>query len=36
MSPAGRLLLNRRLVRAPVGAIDYVIKHELCRVAEPF
>jgi predicted metal-dependent hydrolase len=35
MSPAGRLLLNRRLIQAPVDAIDYVITHELCHVAEP-
>ncbi len=35
MSPAERLLLNRRLVQAPVDAIDYVITHELCQVAEP-
>jgi predicted metal-dependent hydrolase len=35
MSPAGRLLLNLRLIEAPATAIDYVITHELCHVAEP-
>lgn len=35
MSSAHRLLLNRRLVEAPVYAIDYVITHELCHIAEP-
>lgn len=34
MSPAGRLLLNRRLIEAPVDAIDYVITHELCHMSE--
>ncbi len=32
MSPAGRLLLNTRLIEAPVYAIDYVITHELCHL----
>lgn len=35
MSPVGRLLLNRRLIEAPVDAIDYVITHELCHIAIP-
>lgn len=35
MSPRGRLFLNRRLIEAPVVAIDYVITHELCHMAEP-
>ncbi|MDE2440987.1 MAG: DUF45 domain-containing protein [Betaproteobacteria bacterium] len=35
LSPGGRLLLNGRLIQAPVDAIDYVITHELCHVAEP-
>lgn len=35
MSAAGRLLLNPRLMEAPTNAIDYVITHELCHVAEP-
>lgn len=35
MSPSGRLLLNHRLIEAPVDAIDYVITHELCHIEEP-
>jgi hypothetical protein len=35
MSPAGRLMLNKRLIQAPLDAIDYVITHELCHIAEP-
>ena len=34
MSPGARLLLNRRLIEAPLDAIDYVITHELCHVTE--
>ena len=35
MSPKCRLLLNRRLIEAPIDAIDYVITHELCHIAVP-
>ncbi|MCQ1769554.1 M48 family metallopeptidase [Neorhizobium galegae] len=35
MSPAKRLMLNKRLIQAPVEGIDYVITHELCHIAEP-
>jgi len=35
MSPGGPLLLNWRLIQAPLDAIDYVITHELCHVAVP-
>ena len=35
MSPSGRLLLYLRLIQVPVDAIDYVITHELCHMAEP-
>jgi predicted metal-dependent hydrolase len=35
MSPASRLLLTRRLIEAPIDAIDYVITHELCHIAVP-
>jgi predicted metal-dependent hydrolase len=31
MTPAGKLIINRHLVRASVDAIDYVITHELCH-----
>jgi predicted metal-dependent hydrolase len=34
MSPSRRLLLNLRLIQAPVYAIDYVITHELCHLFE--
>lgn len=34
MSPAGRLLLNTRLIEAPMDAIDYVVTHELCHLQE--
>ena len=32
MTPTGKLILNRVLVRASVDAIDYVITHELCHM----
>jgi predicted metal-dependent hydrolase len=35
MSPGHRMLLNQRLIQAPLGSIDYVITHELCHVAAP-
>ena len=35
MSSSGRLMLNVRLMEAPVDCIDYVITHELCHVAPP-
>ncbi len=35
MSPSRRLLLNRRLIEAPMDTIDYVITHELCHIAIP-
>lgn len=35
MSPAGNLLINPKLLQAPVYAIDYVITHELCHIQEP-
>lgn len=35
LSAASRLVLNRRLIEAPVDGIDYVITHELCHLTEP-
>lgn len=32
MTPSGRLVLNRSLIRSSVDAIDYVITHELCHI----
>ena len=35
MSPGHRMVLNQRLIQAPIYSIDYVITHELCHVTEP-
>jgi len=35
MTGAGRLVINRRLIEAPVHSIDYVILHELCHRIHP-
>lgn len=35
LSPSATLLLNRRLIEAPLDAIDYVITHELCHMTIP-
>ncbi len=35
LSASSRLVLNRRLIEAPVDGIDYVITHELCHLTEP-
>jgi predicted metal-dependent hydrolase len=32
MTPRGKLILNRALIRSSVDAIDYVITHELCHM----
>jgi len=34
-TPAGRIVLNRELIKAPRECIDYVITHELCHLIEP-
>lgn len=34
-TPAGRMILNIELIKAPVECIDYVITHELCHLIEP-
>lgn len=34
MSQGRRLLINQRLIQAPVDTIDYVITHELCHLLE--
>ncbi|MGO1626479.1 MAG: M48 metallopeptidase family protein [Halomonadaceae bacterium] len=33
-SPKGVIILNPHLVKAPTRAVDYVILHELCHLAE--
>jgi predicted metal-dependent hydrolase len=35
LSPTRRMLLNLRLIQAPVDSIDYVITHELCHMVQP-
>ncbi len=32
MTPTGKLVLNKSLIRASVDTIDYVITHELCHI----
>jgi len=35
MTPNLQLILNQRLIEAPIDCIDYVITHELCHIREP-
>ena len=35
MTVSGRMVLNRDLIHAPIGCIDYVIVHELCHRRYP-
>jgi predicted metal-dependent hydrolase len=35
MTPAGSLVLNPDLIRAPMDCIDYVVTHELCHLLVP-
>jgi predicted metal-dependent hydrolase len=34
-SPAGSLVLNPDLIRAPMDCVDYVVTHELCHLVVP-
>ena len=34
-TPAGRVILNPRLILAPTACIDYIIMHELCHLKHP-
>ena len=31
----GKLIINWRIIMAPISAIDYVVIHELCHLKEP-